>query len=87
MRYPASEKAEIIDLVERSHLSAKRTLDKLGIPRLGASTINPELLTNTERLQSCSRQILFARSQTDRHRLRDQTSKPCTYTNFTAKER
>ena len=33
MRYPASEKAEIIDLIEHSHLSAKRTLDKLGIPR------------------------------------------------------
>jgi hypothetical protein len=29
----ASEKAEIIDLVEQSHLPAKRTLDKLGIPR------------------------------------------------------
>ena len=33
MRYPASEKAEIIQLVEQSHLPAKRTLDKLGIPR------------------------------------------------------
>ena len=33
MRYPASEKLEIIKLVEQSHLSAKRTLDKLGIPR------------------------------------------------------
>ena len=33
MRYPASEKFEIIRLVERSHLPAKRTLDKLGIPR------------------------------------------------------
>ena len=33
MRYPASEKAEIIDLVEGSHLPAKRTLNKLGIPR------------------------------------------------------
>jgi hypothetical protein len=32
MRYPASEKAEIIQLVEQSHLPAKRTL-KLGIPR------------------------------------------------------
>ena len=32
MRYPASEKAEIIKLVEQSHLPAKRTLDKLGIP-------------------------------------------------------
>jgi hypothetical protein len=26
-------KAEIIELVEQSHLPAKRTLDKLGIPR------------------------------------------------------
>jgi putative transposase len=33
MRYSASEKAEIIQLVEQSHLSAKRTLDNLGIPR------------------------------------------------------
>ena len=33
MRYQASEKAEIIHLVEQSHLPAKRTLDKLGIPR------------------------------------------------------
>ena len=33
MRYPASEKAEIIRLVGQSHLPAKRTLDKLGIPR------------------------------------------------------
>jgi transposase InsO family protein len=33
MRYPASEKLEIIRLVEGSHLPAKRTLDKLGIPR------------------------------------------------------
>ena len=33
MRYPASEKIEIIRLVERSHLPAKRTLDKLGTPK------------------------------------------------------
>ena len=33
MRYPASEKLEIIKLVEQSHLSAKQTLEKLGIPR------------------------------------------------------
>ena len=33
MRYPASEKLEIIRIVEQSHLSARRTLDKLGIPR------------------------------------------------------
>jgi putative transposase len=37
MRYPASEKLEIIWLVEQSHLSARRTLQKLGIPR---STFN-----------------------------------------------
>ena len=33
MRYPASEKLEIIRQVEQSHLPAKRTLDMLGIPR------------------------------------------------------
>ncbi|TQV67957.1 transposase, partial [Aliiroseovarius halocynthiae] len=33
MRYAASEKLEIIRLVEESHLSARRTLAKLGIPR------------------------------------------------------
>ena len=33
MRYPATEKLEIIRLVEQSHLSVRQTLDKLGIPR------------------------------------------------------
>ena len=33
MRYPSSEKLEIIRLVAQSHLSAKQTLDRLGIPR------------------------------------------------------
>jgi transposase-like protein len=33
MRHPASEKLEIIGLVEQSHLPAKRTLDQLGIAR------------------------------------------------------
>ena len=33
MRYPASEKLEIIRLVEQSHLPVRRTLDKLGVPR------------------------------------------------------
>ena len=37
MRYPASEKLEIIRLVEQSHLSARHTLHKIGIPR---STFN-----------------------------------------------
>ena len=33
MRYPASEKAEIIKIVEQSHLSARKTLEQLGVPR------------------------------------------------------
>ncbi len=33
MRYPASEKLEIIRLVEQSHLPVRRTLEILGIPR------------------------------------------------------
>lgn len=33
MRYPASEKLEIIRTVEGSHLPVKQTLDMLGIPR------------------------------------------------------
>jgi putative transposase len=33
MRYPASEKLEIIRLVEESHLPVRQTLEKLGIPR------------------------------------------------------
>ena len=33
MRYPPSEKLEIIRLVEQSHLPVRRTLEKLGIPR------------------------------------------------------
>ena len=33
MRYPASEKLEIIRLVEQSHLPARLTLEKLGVAR------------------------------------------------------
>ena len=33
MRYPASEKLEIIRLIEQSHLPVRRALEKLGIPR------------------------------------------------------
>ena len=47
MRYPASEKAEIIRLVEQSHLPVKRTLDKLGIPR---ATFYRWCATDTERV-------------------------------------
>ena len=42
MRYPLSEKLEIIRLVERSHLPAKRTLAQFGIPRhLVLSLVRP----------------------------------------------
>jgi putative transposase len=33
MRYPASEKIEIIRMVEHSHLSVRRTMERIGIPR------------------------------------------------------
>ena len=33
MRYSASEKFEIIELVEQSSLSIRRTLEQIGIPR------------------------------------------------------
>ena len=33
MRYPASEKAEIIRIVERSHLGIRRTLEQIGVSR------------------------------------------------------
>ena len=33
MRYPASEKIEIIRLVEQSALPARKTLERLGVPR------------------------------------------------------
>ena len=33
MRYPASEKVEIIRIVEQSHLSARRTLAQIGIQK------------------------------------------------------
>src|SRR3546814_1478443 len=43
MRYPASEKLEIIRIVEQSHLPAKRTLDKLGIARRRSEEHTSEL--------------------------------------------
>ena len=51
MRCPASEKAEIIELVEQSHLPAKRTLDKLGIPR--STFIDGTIATARAALRHC----------------------------------
>ena len=39
MRYSAAEKAEVIRLVEQSHLPVRRTLEKLGIPRATCLTL------------------------------------------------
>ena len=50
MRYPASEKAEIIELVEQSHLPAKRTLDKL---RMNWSIPSPAW-TSSRSSRNCS---------------------------------
>ena len=33
MRYPATEKLEIIMIVEQSHLSTRKTLDQIGVAR------------------------------------------------------
>jgi len=33
MRYPASEKLEIIRIVEQSHLPTRKTLQQIGVPR------------------------------------------------------
>ena len=33
MRYPASEKLEIIRIAEQSHLPARKTLQQIGVPR------------------------------------------------------
>jgi hypothetical protein len=41
MRYSAAEKLEIIRLVEQSALPVRRTLDKIGIPRLPLWTALP----------------------------------------------
>jgi len=41
MRYPASEKLEIIRLVEQSHLPVKRTLKKFGIGIVGSFVLRP----------------------------------------------
>jgi len=41
MRYPASEKLEIIRIVEGSHLPIKRTLEQIGVSRPNTITTQP----------------------------------------------
>ena len=75
MRYPGSEKAEIIRLVEQSHLPAKRTLDKLGIPRAtfyrwydryrdGGPEALADHRSRPDRVWNRSRMVSVARSST-----------------------
>ena len=42
MRYPASEKLEIIRLVEQSHLPVRRPLEKLGVPRVDGGPVETD---------------------------------------------
>lgn len=42
MRYPASEKLEIIQLIEQSNLSVRRTFNQLGIPKSTSHRRLPE---------------------------------------------
>lgn len=45
MRYPASEKLEIIRLVEQSHLPTKQTIDRLGVPAPRFTVGTTDILT------------------------------------------
>ena len=54
MRHPASEKLEIIQIVERSHLPARRTLERLGIPRSTFHRWYDRFLTGHGRLDRCA---------------------------------
>ena len=47
MRLPASEKLEIIGLVEQSHLPARRTLQMLGIAWKLCTTMRADDVTDT----------------------------------------
>jgi hypothetical protein len=53
MRYPATEKSEIIRLVEQSPLPVRHTLAKLGIPR--AESLSPSTTPTSERSRAVSR--------------------------------
>ena len=56
MRYPASEKLEIIRMVEGLHLPTKQTLDMLGIPRTGAVSLGSPSIRSLQNAQFIKRQ-------------------------------
>lgn len=63
MRYPASETLEILRLVEQLRLPAKRTLDKLGIPRATFNRWYDRILTGgVDAPRSSSAQMLESHS-------------------------
>ena len=71
MRYPASEKLEIIRLVEQSALPVRRTLEKIGIPR--ATFLVPD-----RRAGSSGRPTSQAGSRLEPH------SRPCSRADYQA---
>ena len=64
MRFPASEKLEIIRLVEQSHLPARRTLEMLGI---AVDLLSLVRSLSERRTRSARRQAVEARSRLEPH--------------------
>ena len=86
MRYSASEKAEIIQLVEQSHLPAKRTLDKIGIPRATFyrwydryRTGGPEALSDHRSTGSCLEPDLRQKARPDVSLEHNETARRLTF--------
>ena len=65
MRYPASEKLEIIRIVEQSHLPVRRTLEKLGI--LPGSFYRWYRSLSNRRRRSAGRQAVEAVARLEPH--------------------
>ena len=65
MRYAASEKLEIIQLIEQSSLPAKRTLEKLGIPEGDLLPVVRSL--SDRRARSLERPLATAGSRLEPH--------------------
>ena len=61
MRYPASEKLEIIRTVETSHLPVRKTLDKIGIPCIESHADSPSLGASSALPRLISRPSFFVR--------------------------
>ena len=69
MRYPTSEKVEIIRIVEQSSLSARKTLAQIGVPRATFyrwydqyHTGGPEALVGAGAECTCRRSSMITRA-------------------------